>query len=59
MSVFDNEIKSQIEDDIENKFKQALIGIQKLPNSSKFGVYLAYNSILKTLISKDIMKQIL
>lgn len=46
MGVFDNEIKSQIEDDIEIEFKQALIGIQKLPNSSKFGVYLAYKYYL-------------
>ncbi|WP_060875639.1 phytoene/squalene synthase family protein [Myroides odoratus] len=46
MGVFDNEVKSQIEDDIEIEFKQALIGIQKLPNSSKFGVYLAYKYYL-------------
>ncbi|MDM1044342.1 phytoene/squalene synthase family protein [Myroides sp. 1354] len=46
MGVFDNEVKSQIEDEIEIEFKQALIGIQKLPNSSKFGVYLAYKYYL-------------
>lgn len=46
MGVFDNEVKNQIEDDIEIEFKQALIGIQKLPNSSKFGVYLAYKYYL-------------
>jgi phytoene/squalene synthetase len=42
MGVFNNKIKSQIEMEIENEFKEALIGIKKLPNTSKFGVYLAY-----------------
>jgi phytoene synthase len=42
MGVFNNKIKSQIETEIENEFKEALIGIKKLPNTSKFGVYLAY-----------------
>ncbi|MFW2135625.1 phytoene/squalene synthase family protein [Chryseobacterium sp. TY4] len=42
MAVFDNHIKCQIEKEIEEEFKEALIGIKKLPNSSKFGVYLAY-----------------
>lgn len=42
MNRFDNETKQIIEHDIEQEFKEALIGIHKLPNSSKFGVYLAY-----------------
>lgn len=42
MGAFNNKIKSQIEIEIEIEFKEALIGIKKLPNSSKFGVYLAY-----------------
>lgn len=42
MCVFDNYLKCQIEKEIEEEFKEALIGIKKLPNSSMFGVYLAY-----------------
>lgn len=42
MCVFDNCIKCQIEEEIQKEFEEALIGIKKLPNSSKFGVYLAY-----------------
>ena len=42
MGVFDNDVKKQIEKEIELEFKEALIGIKKLPNSSMFGVYLAY-----------------
>lgn len=42
MAVFDNQVKEQIENEIEEEFKEALIGIKKLPNSAKFGVYLAY-----------------
>jgi len=46
MCVFDNCIKCQIEKGIEQEFKEALIGIKKLPNSSLFGVYLAYKYYL-------------
>ena len=46
MSVFDNSVKFKIEDEIETEFKQALIGIKKLPGSSMFGVYLAYKYYL-------------
>lgn len=46
MCVFDNCIKVQIENEIEQEFKEALIGIKKLPNSSLFGVYLAYKYYL-------------
>lgn len=46
MRVFNNQIKSQIENEIEAEFKEALVGIKKLPSSSKFGVYLAYKYYL-------------
>lgn len=46
MQIFDNYVKSQIEDEIEAEFKEALIGIKKLPHSSMFGVYLAYKYYL-------------
>lgn len=61
MNVFDNQVKSQIEDEIGEEFKEALIGIKMLPNSSKFGVYLAYKYYLslfkkiKNKSSKEIM----
>ena len=42
MRNFSNEVKGQIEKEIELEFKEALAGIKKLPRSSKFGVYLAY-----------------
>ena len=42
MAEFNEFQKSKIEEDIENDFKEALIGIKKLPKSSKGGVYLAY-----------------
>ncbi len=42
MDVFDNALKYRIETEIEEEFKQALIGIKKLPSCSIFGVYLAY-----------------
>ena len=42
LNFFDDGLKRKIEDEIELEFKEALIGIKKLPNSSKFGVYLAY-----------------
>jgi len=42
ITLFDNKIKADIEKDIEKEFNEALIGIKKLPGSSRFGVYLAY-----------------
>ena len=39
---FSPEAKRQIELEIEEDFRVALIGIKKLPASSKGGVYLAY-----------------
>lgn len=61
MGVFDNHVKCQIEKEIEEEFKEALIGIKKLPGSSMFGVYLAYKYYLslfkkiKRKSSKDIL----
>ena len=39
---FNEREKEKIETDIENEFQSALIGIKKLPASSKKGVFLAY-----------------
>ena len=39
---FTSYAKNQIENEIENDFREALIGIKKMPSSSKGGVYLAY-----------------
>ena len=39
---FDNSVKEHIENDIQQEFKEALEGIKNLPNSARFGVYLAY-----------------
>ncbi len=39
---FTDEVKSEIELDIQNDLKEALIGIKKLPSTSRGGVYLAY-----------------
>jgi phytoene synthase len=55
--------KREIENEIEQDFKEALIGIKKLPESSKGGVYLAYvyyNSLfkkIKSLPAKKILTQ--
>lgn len=43
MNLFTNDIKRQIENEIAQEFQEALIGIKKLPPSSRFGVYLAYS----------------
>ncbi len=42
MTRFSSFTKRKIENEIEQDFKEALIGIKKLPSSSKGGVYLAY-----------------
>lgn len=61
MKVFDNNVKCEIESEIESEFKEALIGIKKLPSSSIFGVYLAFKYYLslfkkiKSKSSKDIL----
>lgn len=51
MQHFSCEVKKQIEEEIEADFRMALIGIKKLPASSKGGVYLAY-IYYKTLFKK-------
>lgn len=56
MIVFDNSVKKKIEQEIEQEFAEALVGINKLPNSSKFGVYLAYKyylSLFRKIKSKS------
>lgn len=65
ISYFDNVVKSQIENEIYTEFKEALEGIKKLPNSSRFGVYLAYRyyislfrKIKKTSANKIINQRI-
>lgn len=65
ISYFDNVVKSQIEQEIFTEFKEALEGIKKLPNSSRFGVYLAYRyyislfrKIKKTSATKIINQRI-
>lgn len=39
---FDEGVKSQLEADIAEDFRQGYIGITKLPKESRFGVYVAY-----------------
>lgn len=46
LGVFDNGVKARIEQEIAEEFEEALVGIKKLPNASKFGVYLAYKYYL-------------
>lgn len=61
MNIFDNQVKLEIENEIEQEFKEALVGIKKLPSSSVFGVYLAYKYYwalfqkIKRKSSKDIL----
>ena len=42
MKTFDQQIKKNIESDIEKDFQHALIGIKQLPSEARLGVYLAY-----------------
>lgn len=46
---FDLEAKREIESDIQRDFDHALEGIKQLPNSSRFGVYVAYVYYLNLL----------
>ncbi|TKC09585.1 phytoene/squalene synthase family protein [Pedobacter frigoris] len=62
---FSNLEKKLIEQDIENEFKEALLGIKQLPSSSRNGVYLAYiyykelfNKIKNTTAEKVMSKRI-
>ncbi len=43
------EDKKRIEDEIEEEFKEAYIGIKQLPKSSRFGVYVSYTYYTKLL----------
>jgi phytoene/squalene synthetase len=42
LTKFDDETKDKLIEEIEIEFEAALEGIKKLPNSAKYGVYLAY-----------------
>jgi len=42
MKRFSETEKAEIEQDIENDFNAALEGIRQLPDSCRFGVYVAY-----------------
>lgn len=42
LSQFDDEVKLQIEKDIEGDFKEGFKGILQLPKKARFGVYMAY-----------------
>lgn len=61
MKVFDDWVKNQIEMEIEQEFKEALVGIKMLPVSSRFGVYLAYKYYLSLFykIKRKSSKEIL
>ncbi|MCB9251622.1 MAG: phytoene/squalene synthase family protein [Flavobacteriales bacterium] len=56
---FTQKEKKEIELDIENEFKEALIGIKMLPLSSRGGVYLAfyyYNKLFKKIRRQKVEK---
>ncbi len=55
MSNFTMEDKRKIEDDIHAEFKESLVGIMKLPLSSRKGVYLAYSYYIR--LFKKIKKE--
>lgn len=42
MADFTNEVKQEIEADIERDFHEGYLGILELPKNSRFGVYMAY-----------------
>ena len=46
---FDENAKNVILKEIDDDFKKAVVGIFKLPNSARFGVYTAYKYYLKLL----------
>lgn len=58
---FNDHIKMEIERDINTEFEEALIGINRLPITSKFGVYLAYKYYLSLFkkIQKSSAKKVL
>lgn len=46
LRIFNCSAKAEIEREIAEEFREALIGIKKLPHTSMFGVYLAYKYYL-------------
>ena len=46
-TAFDDQIKKEIEGDIQKDFELAYSGILKLPQGCRFGVYVAYRYYLK------------
>jgi len=63
MNNFDESSKQEIITEIEDDFKNAIIGIVKLPKNSKFAVYIAYRYYykllkkLKRISSENIVKK--
>ena len=53
---FTKDQKRQIEEDIANDLKKALLGIKKLPKEAKLGVYVAYLYFKALLIRIKLMK---
>ncbi len=63
MTNFDKVSKNEIEQEIVQEFKEALVGIQMLPECARFGVYLAYRYYLslfhkiKSIPAKEILEK--
>ena len=63
MDSFDDEVKKEIEEDIEVDFRTGYSGILKLPKKARFGVYIAYVYYyslfqkIKSLPANSIMKE--
>jgi phytoene synthase len=63
LAKFDNEIKNKLVEEIEFEFEVAIEGIKNLPNTSKFGVYLAFlyykklTSQIHVMKAKDLLNQ--
>ena len=49
MLALSSEDKNKIVQEIEDDFKNALVGIKKLPKEAKFGVYTAYKYYMSLL----------
>lgn len=56
LAKFDNEIKNKLVEEIEFEFEVAIEGIKNLPNTSKFGVYLAFLYYKKLTSQIHVMK---
>ena len=63
LAKFDNEIKNKLVGEIEFEFEVAIEGIKNLPNTSRFGVYLAFlyykklTSQIHVMKAKDLLNQ--